>query len=124
MENTQSLPRTVLTSRKRIFLGFKIAFLGLLNFLAHLAYTEASEVFSGMNVELSAATKISLVLVGSKALLVIFIIGSGILIINETKNPGQIQKENLEIITFWGLVLMHIATIFFMINTIIRLINV
>ncbi len=124
MENTQSLVRPALTSRKRIFLGFKIAFLGLLNFLAYLAYTEASETFSGMNVELSTATRISLVLVGSKALLVLFIIGSGVLILNETKNPSQMQKENLEIITFWGLVLMHIATIFFMIHAIVRLINV
>jgi len=46
------------------------------------------------------------------------------LILNETKNPSQMQKENLEIITFWGLVLMHIATIFFMIHAIVRLINV
>ena len=124
MENTQSLTRPALTSRKKIFLGFKIAFLGLLNVLAYLAYTAASETFSGMNVELSAAARISLVLVGSKALLVIFIIGSGILILNETKNPSQMQKENLEFITFWGLVLMHIATIFFMIHAIVRLINV
>ena len=124
METAQHLAQPALTSRKKVFLGFKIAFLGLLNFLAHLAYTAASETFSGMNVELSAAARISLVLVGSKALLVIFIIGSGILILNETKNPSQMQKENLEIITFWGLVLMHISTIFFMIHAIIRLMNV
>lgn len=124
MENTQSSVRPALTARKRFFLGFKIAFLGLLNFLSYLAYTAASETFSGMNVELSSATRISLILVGSKALLVLLIIGSGILILNETKNPSQMQKENLEFITFWGLVLMHIATIFFMIHAIVRLINV
>ena len=124
METAQQLARPTLTSRQKIFLGFKIAFLGLLNFLAHLAYIATSETFSGMNVELPAATRVSLVLVGSKALLVIFIIGSGILILNETKNPRQMQKENLEFITFWGLVLMHIATIFFMIHAIIRLMNV
>ena len=124
METAQQLARPTLTSRQKIFLGFKIAFLGLLNFLAYLAYTAASETFSGMNVELSAATRISLVLVGSKVLLVLFIVGSGVLILNETKNPSQMQKENLEIITFWGLVLMHIATIFFMIHAIVRLINV
>ncbi|HNW12944.1 MAG TPA: hypothetical protein PKI71_16405 [Candidatus Rifleibacterium sp.] len=124
MENTQSSTRPALTSRKKIFLGFKIAFLGLLNFLAHLAYIATSETFSGMNVELSAATRVSLMLVGSKTLLVLLIVGSGILIINETKNSNQMQKENLEFITFWGLVLMHIATIFFMIHAIIRLMNV
>ena len=63
-------------------------------------------------------------MVGSKALLIMLIIGSGILILNETKNPSQVQKENLEFITFWGLVLMHIATIFFMLHVFLRLINV
>jgi len=124
MENTQSLTRPALTSRKRIFLGFKIAFLGLLNVLAYVTHTAMMDMFTGMNVELPAVTRFSLGMVGSKALLVMLIIGSGILILNETKNPNQVQKENLEFITFWGLVLMHIATIFFMIHAIVRLINV
>jgi len=124
MENTQSLARPALTARKRIFLGFKIAFLGLLNFLAYVTHTAMMDMFTGMNVELPAVTRFSLGMVGSKALLIMLIIGSGILILNETKNPSQVQKENLEFITFWGLVLMHIATIFFMIHAITRLINV
>ncbi len=124
MENTQLLARPVLNSRKRVFLGFKIAFLGLLNFLAYVTYTAIIGSFTGMNVELPVVTRFSLGMVGSKALLIMLIIGSGILILNETKNPSQVQKENLEFITFWGLVLMHIATIFFMLHVFLRLINV
>lgn len=33
METAQHLAQPALTSRKKVFLGFKIAFLGLLNFL-------------------------------------------------------------------------------------------
>lgn len=81
------------------------------------------EVTMGMNVEMPLATQLSLGLVDSKLLLVIFIIGSGIICLNEFKNPNLVQRDNITQVIYIGLVLLHIATIFFMLNVFMKLVN-